>query len=208
MGNLRTGLVNARLQIIASKLQACTNHSPQVYICPHAPTLNVSRPSTTLVFAPCVPLLRAAHLVSSRYPGYVCPSASNHRSPIVLVDDRAHFEMSSSSSNVAPGQDTTPSPAPAMHPTLSAPAAAERVAVKLDFFRRTLADPPHYMEPHRANLLFLVKYYENGGEEPAPGESRWIMDGEILDSEPTFPTPSPAFRDTVCLLPVPCHSLG
>lgn len=55
--------------------------------------------------------------------------------------------MSSSSSNMAPGQDTTPSPAPAMHPALSALTYAERIAIRLDNYRKTLADRPFYMEP-------------------------------------------------------------
>lgn len=49
-------------------------------------------------------------------------------------------------------------------------------------------DLPYNKEYHRDNLLFLVRYYENGGEEPAPVESRWIMDGKILDSETRRPS--------------------
>jgi hypothetical protein len=86
-----------------------------------------------------------------------------------------------------------------MHPALSALTYAERIAIRLDSYRKILADRPSYMESNRDNILFLLRYYENGGEEPAPGETRWIMDGKILDYKPTFPTPSPALGDTVCL---------
>lgn len=104
--------------------------------------------------------------------------------------------------------DTAPAPAPTRQlvqgqgATSSSgyPTAAEHIALKIDAFRQWLIDPPYTMEYHRDNLLFLISYYENGGTEPPPGQTRWIMDGKILDYEPTFPTPSPALGDNVCHL--------
>ncbi|KAK1762911.1 hypothetical protein QBC33DRAFT_550947 [Phialemonium atrogriseum] len=63
------------------------------------------------------------------------------------------------------------------------------VAFKLKLMREALEDNVMVWQRHRKNILFLIDYYENGGEVPPPGKTMWIFDGKVVDQPPTPPWP-------------------
>jgi len=61
------------------------------------------------------------------------------------------------------------------------------VTRKLRFLRQLLEDDSYEVQRHRENILFLIHYYENGGEPPTPGQRMWLVDGKVVDQKPVFP---------------------
>ena len=61
------------------------------------------------------------------------------------------------------------------------------VTLKLCFLRRLLENDSYEVQRHRENILFLIHYYENGGEPPPRGQTMWLVDGKVVDQKPVFP---------------------
>ncbi|KIX09363.1 uncharacterized protein Z518_00442 [Rhinocladiella mackenziei CBS 650.93] len=60
---------------------------------------------------------------------------------------------------------------------------------KLGYLREALDDKS--LEFQRKNIEFLIRYYENGGKVPAPGQTMWLVDGKVVDKMPeTLSKPS------------------
>jgi len=61
------------------------------------------------------------------------------------------------------------------------------VTSKLRFLRELLEDDSFEVQRHRENILFLIHYYENGGEPPPRGQRMWLVDGKVVNQKPVFP---------------------
>jgi hypothetical protein len=90
--------------------------------------------------------------------------------------------MSSSSGKDAQGKDAqgeaTHGQAIRFSPAIQG--TEDLVTLKLHFLRQLLGDDSYEVQRHRENILFLIHYYENGGEPPTPGQRMWLVDGKSL----------------------------
>ncbi|CAK7204867.1 hypothetical protein SEUCBS139899_007629 [Sporothrix eucalyptigena] len=61
----------------------------------------------------------------------------------------------------------------------------------LDNTMKMQADPSNTLEVayHIDNVKFLIKFYEDGGIPPAPGTTRWVRDGQFVETAGRFPEP-------------------
>ena len=56
------------------------------------------------------------------------------------------------------------------------------------------------LQDQRKNIEFLIRYYENGGKIPAPGQTIWLLDGKVVDKLPEeIPEGSAVWAEEVCL---------
>ena len=55
------------------------------------------------------------------------------------------------------------------------------------------------LQDQRKNIEFLIRYYENGGKIPAPGQTIWLLDGKVVDKKPMeIPEGSVVWAEEVC----------
>jgi hypothetical protein len=91
------------------------------------------------------------------------------------------------------GRSVTFAPAPACIGTSIVDAK-----FKVRYLRKALEDES--LQFQRKNIEFLIHYYENGGELPPPGQTMWLLDGEVIDKMPEgIPKGSALWAEVVCL---------
>ncbi|OAA60455.1 hypothetical protein SPI_05579 [Niveomyces insectorum RCEF 264] len=108
-------------------------------------------------------------------------TAINAITGVTAITDKAHDGQHTA--NTANDNDTYAKSAAAAAAVATDPFAGLRDR-KLARLRKTLDEDATAARVQRKNIEFLIRYYENGGRVPQPGETIWLVDGRIVPERP------------------------
>lgn len=95
--------------------------------------------------------------------------------------------------------ETPPSPMPfSGDPVSAVQGSFDFVEFKIQMLKGVLQEDSPLINRHRINIECVLAYYQNGGKLPARGTIRWMVDGKMSETEPTFPTTAAVWTDSVC----------